>query len=78
MVEKAATKKWVQSYYRMPWTEAERAILDPHVTTFCAADKDGRKQLLGGTVIPAIYILHPNLDERDKTELKRVSAHVMS
>ena len=72
MVEKAATKKRVQSYYKSPWTEAERAILDPHVATFHAADKDGRKQLLGGTVIPAIYILHPTWMKEIKLNLSEL------
>jgi len=67
---------------RAIWTQAERAILEPHLAAFREADKAGRKQLLGTTVIPDLYVLHPTLDERDKAALKQVSTslppHLMS
>lgn len=72
MAEKAAPKKRTRSYHNSPWTKAEREKLEPHLATFRKADKEGRRQLLGKTVIPDLYDLHPNLDERDKAELKRV------
>lgn len=72
MVEKTAPKKRARSYHNSPWTKAERDILEPHLTKFREADKEGRKQLLGKTVIPDLYSLHPNLDVRDKADLKRV------
>jgi hypothetical protein len=77
MVEKAANKKRSRNQHKSPWTQAEWDILDPHVPAFRDADKAGRKQLLGATVIPKMYLLHPNLDERGKTELKRVSRNVI-
>lgn len=81
MVEKPATKKRAPNHHKSPWTQAERDILEPHLAAFREADKAGRKQLLGTTVIPDLYVLHPGLDERDKAALKQVSTelpHLMS
>jgi hypothetical protein len=57
--------------------KAERDISGSHLTKFSDADKEGRKQLLGKTVVPDMYGLHPNLDERDKTDLKLVCKRLL-
>ena len=77
MPEKAAPKKRACSYHNSPWTKEERDVLEPHLKKFREADKEGRKQLLGKTVIPGMYDLHPNFDARDRAELKRVREELL-
>jgi len=73
MAEQVQKTKKPSNRPKSPWTKAEKAILLPHIEKFRAEDKEGRKRLLGATVIPQLYQLHPNLDARDKEDLKRVS-----
>ncbi|KIM35992.1 hypothetical protein M413DRAFT_14215 [Hebeloma cylindrosporum] len=70
MADNAPPKQRPWNPHRSPWTQREHDIMQKELAQYRTMNKAERKLLLGFTVLPALYEIHPNLDERDKAALK--------
>lgn len=54
-----------------PWSDAERAVLEPYKEAFRTADKAERKHLLENKILHEFLSLHPQVQGAERDVLKR-------